>query len=128
MKITIEEISSVEKKLNFEIPPERVGEELEKMYRSFQHSARIKGFRPGKAPRALIERQFGDQVISEVSAHLVEESYAEALKEHQLPVVTQPHIVPERLTAGQPFRYVATVEVRPEITVTVFEGIEAEKQ
>ncbi len=128
MKVTIETISAVEKKLNFEIPPERVSKELEKVYHSFQHSARIKGFRPGKAPRALIERQFGDQVASEVRAHLVEESYAEALKEHQLPVVTQPHIVPEHLTAGQPFRYAATVEVRPEITVTDFEGIEVEKQ
>lgn len=127
MKVTIETISAVEKKLNFEIPSERVGVELEKMYHSFQHNARIKGFRPGKAPRALIERQFGEQVASEVGAHLIEESYAEALKEHQLLVVTQPHIVAERLTSGQPFRYSATVEVRPEVKVAVFEGLEAEK-
>src|SRR5262249_10414974 len=127
MKVTIETISAVEKKLSFEIPPERVGVELEKRYHSFQHNARIKGFRPGKAPRSLIERQFGDQVASEVGAHLIEESYAEALKEHQLPVVTQPHIVAERLTSGQPFRYSATVEVRPEVKVAVFEGLEAEK-
>ncbi len=128
MKVTIETISAVEKKLHFEIPPDRVGDELEKMYRSFQHSARIKGFRPGKAPRLLIERQFGDQVAEEVGAHLVEETYAQALNEHQLPVVARPHVVAEKLIPGQPFRYSATVEVRPDVTVNNYEGIEVDKR
>jgi trigger factor len=128
MKVTIETVSPVEKKLNFEIPRERVGEELEKVYRSFQHGARVKGFRPGKAPRALIERQFGDQVAAEVGSHLVEESYAQALDDYKLPVVTRPYIVAEKLVPGQPFHYSATVEVRPEISVTGYEGLEVEKQ
>jgi len=128
MKITIESISPVEKKLNFEIPPDRVGEEIEKMYRSLQLSARIKGFRAGKAPRFLVERQFGEQVAAEVGAHLVEESYAQALEEHKLSAVTRPRVVTEKMIPGQPFRYSATVEVRPEIAVVNYEGIEAEKQ
>lgn len=128
MKVTIETISAVEKKLNFEIPQERVEEELERVYRSFQNGARIKGFRPGKAPRILIERQFGDQVAAEVGSHLVEESYAKALDDHKLPVVTQPRIVVEKLAPGQSFHYSATIEVRPEITVAEYEGLEVEKQ
>ena len=128
MKVTIESISPVEKKLHFEIPLERVGEESEKRYRSLQLSARIKGFRAGKAPRFLVEKQFGEQVAAEVGAHLVEESYAQAIEEHKLPVVTRPRIVAERMTPGQPFCYAATVEVRPEVTVTNYESIEAEKQ
>ncbi len=127
MNVTIETISTVEKKLHFEVPAERVGTELEKMYRSFQQSARIKGFRPGKAPRALIERQFGDQVAEEVGTHLVQETYAQALADHQLPVVTHPHVVAEKLVSGQPFRYSATVEVRPEIAVHDYEGLAVEK-
>jgi trigger factor len=128
MKVTIETINAVEKKLNFEIPPERVGEEMEKMYRSLQLSTRIKGFRAGKAPRVLVERQFGEQVAAEVGAHLVEESYAQAIDEHRLPVVTPPRVVAEKMTPGQPFRYSAMVEVRPEVSVVNHEGIEAEKQ
>ena len=128
MKVTIETLNAVEKKLNFEIPPERVGEEVEKMYRSLQHSAKIKGFRAGKAPRTLIERQFGDQVAAEVGAQLVEESYAQAVDEHKLPIVTRPRVVAEKLIIGQPFRYSATVEVWPEIAVDNYEGIKAEKQ
>lgn len=128
MKVTIETINAVEKKLNFEIPPERVKEEMEKMYRSLQLNARIKGFRAGKAPRALVERQFGEQVVAEVEAHLVEESYTQAIDEHQLSVVTRPRVVTEKMALGQPFRYSATVEVRPEIPVVDYEGIEVEKQ
>jgi len=128
MKVTIEQLSPVQRKLNFEIPPERVGEEMAKAYRTFQNTARIKGFRAGKAPRSLVERHFGEQVASEVSSLLVEESYAQALEEHHLPVVTRPQIVVEKLVLGQPFRYSATVEVRPDLTAIDYEGIEAEKQ
>jgi len=128
MKVTIEPVSAVQKKLSFEIPPDRVGEELEKAYRTFQQSARIKGFRAGKVPRLLLERQFGEQVAAEVGSRLVEESYAKALAEHLLSVVAQPQIVTEKLIPGQPFRYSATVEVRPDITVQDYEGIEVEKQ
>src|SRR5262249_10206494 len=128
MKVTIEPITTVQKKLSFEIPPERVGEEIEKAYRTFQSTARVKGFRAGKAPRPLLERHFGEQVAAEVSSLLVEESYAKALEEHLLPVVTQPQIVTEKLIPGQPFRYSATVEVRPDITVADYEGIAVEKR
>jgi len=127
MKVTIEPVSSVQKKLSFEIPSDRVGEEIEKAYRLFQQSARIKGFRAGKVPRPLLERQFGEQVAAEVGSRLVEESYAKALAEHPLSVVAQPQIVTEKLIPGQPFRYSATVEVRPDITVQDYEGLEVER-
>jgi len=128
MKVTIEPLSPVQKKLIFEIPSERVQEEVEKAYRTFRQSARIKGFRAGKAPRSLLERHFGEQVAAEVSSLLVEESFAQALEEHLLPVVTRPQIVAEKLVPGQPFRYSATVEVRPDIPVTDYEGIAVEKK
>ena len=129
MKITIESISPVEKKINFEIPSERVAEEVEKSYRTFQNQARIKGFRTGKVPRPLLERHFGEQIAAEVSSLLVEESYGQALAEHHsMQVVSRPQIIAEKLTLGQPFRYSATVEVRPEVSVTNYEGIEIEKR
>jgi trigger factor len=128
MKVHIEPVSPVEKKLHFEIPPERVEEEMEKAYRSVQQNARLKGFRAGKVPRPLLERHFAEQVAAEVSSILVEESYVKALEEHGLTVVTRPQVVTEKLTPGQPFRYSATVEVKPEIKITDYEGIEVEKK
>ncbi|MSQ48334.1 MAG: trigger factor [Deltaproteobacteria bacterium] len=127
MNVHIEALDAVQKKLTFEIPPDRVKEEVEKTYRTFQRTAQVKGFRAGKVPRPVLERHFGEQVASEVSAHLIEESYIQALQEHSLQVVADPHIVPEKLISGQPFRYSATVELRPEIVVKDHEGVEAEK-
>ncbi len=127
MNVHIETLDTVQKKLTFEIPPDRVKEEVEKTYRTFQCTAQVKGFRAGKVPRPVLERHFGDKVASEVSAHLIEESYLKALQEHSLQVVADPHIVPEKLVSGQPFRYSATVELRPEIVVKDYEGVEAEK-
>ncbi len=128
MKVTIESISPIQKKLSFEIPPERVAEEIERSYRTVQGSARIKGFRAGKVPRPLLERHFGEQIAAEVSSLLVEESYGQALAEHAVPVVSRPHIVAEKLIPGQPFRYSATVEVRPDIAIADYEGIEVERR
>src|SRR5215204_2089919 len=127
MNVHIESLDAVQKKLSFEIPPDRVKEEIEKVYRTFQRTAQVKGFRAGKVPRPVLERHFGEQVSSEVSAHLIEESYIKALQEHSLQVVADPHIIPEKLVSGQSFRYSATVELRPEITVKDYEGVEVEK-
>lgn len=128
MKIDIESLSPVQKKITFEIPSERVREEMEKAYHTVQHRASLKGFRVGKVPRSLLERHFSEQVAAEVSSLLVEESYTQALENHPLQVVTQPQIVAEKLVPGQPFRYSATVEVKPEIAITSYEGIEVDKQ
>ncbi|MBM4256417.1 MAG: trigger factor [Deltaproteobacteria bacterium] len=127
MKALIESLSPVQKKINIEVPSERVQEELEKTYRTFQRSAQVKGFRAGKVPRSVLERQYGEQVAAEVSSYLVEETYWQALQEHSLQVVTDPQLVTEKLTPGQPFRYSATVEVRPEVTVANYEGLDVEK-
>jgi trigger factor len=128
MKALVESLSPVQKKINIEVPPERVQEEMEKTYRTFQQNAQVKGFRAGKVPRPVLERRFGEQVAAEVSSHLVEETYWQALQEHALQVVTDPQLVTEKLIPGQPFRYSATVEVRPEVTVSNYEGVEVEKR
>ena len=128
MKVSIESVDSVQRRLAFEIPAERVGQEVEKAYKTVQKQARLKGFRPGKVPRAVLEQYFGEQVVDDVSSLLVQESYPRAVEENELHVVTQPHITTEKLIPGQPFRYSATVEVRPAITITDYEGIEVEKQ
>lgn len=128
MKVTIESISPIQKKLSVEIPPERVTQEIERSYRAVQNNARLKGFRAGKVPRPLLERHFGEQIAAEVSSLLVEESYGRALAEHAIPAVSRPQIVAEKLIIGQPFRYAATIEVRPEVVIKDYEGIEVERK
>lgn len=127
MKVSIDSVGPVQKKLAFEIPAERVSQELEKAYRTVRQQARLKGFRPGKVPQPVLNRYFGEQVAQEVSSLLVQESYPRAVEEHGLHVVAQPQIVTEKLTPGQPFRYSATVEVRPKVDIRDYAGIPVEK-
>ena len=127
MKISIERLSSVQKKITFEIPADRVQAGLEKAYRTYQNRIQLKGFRAGRVPRQVLERRFGEEIAAEVSSSLVEESLAKAIEENELDIVTKPQIVAERLVAGNPFCYSATVETKPEVKNVDYEGIAVDK-
>ena len=130
MKTDVEEISSVKKKLNIEIPEDEVKKEIDSFYEDLRKKARIKGFRPGKAPRSILERQFKDYVKAEVMQKLIQDTYPTALTETNLHVVSNPLIDPGELQGGKPFVYSATVEVKPEIKADGYVGlnIEAKKE
>jgi trigger factor len=128
MKVSVAEISSVQRRIEVEFPPERVQEELEKSYRGLQQRIRLRGFRAGKAPRGLLERHFGEQVAEEVGSRLIEESYVEILDQHSLPVVARPQIVAEKVVPGQAFHYSAMVEIKPEVTLGDYQGLEVERE
>ena len=116
MKSVVEDISTVKKKLNIEVAPEAVARELDKAVADVARKAKIPGFRPGKAPKAVVERHYGDEVRGEVMHRLVTESYLKALQEHNLNAVDMPHIENVSLPAkGSALTFSATVEVRPPI-------------
>ncbi len=126
MKTDVEEISSVKKKLNIKIPEDEVKKEIDSFYEDLRKKAKIKGFRPGKAPRSILERQFKDYVKAEVMQKLIQDTYPTALTETNLHVVSNPLIDPGELEGGKPFVYSATVEVKPEIKVDGYVGLNVE--
>lgn len=126
MNITVEEISSVKKKVNVEIPQEQVTKEIESFYREVGKQAKIKGFRPGKIPKDILERHFKDYVKSEVIQKLIQETYPAALSEKDIHPVSPPVVDPGELESGKPFQYSATVEVKPEIKMEGYTGLNIE--
>jgi len=126
MNVTVEEISSINKKINIEIPLEQVTKEVESFYQQVGKQAKIKGFRPGKIPRGILERHFKDYVKSEVIQKLIQETYPAALSEKDLHPVSPPVIDPGELESGKPFQYSATVEVKPEIKIEGYIGLNIE--
>jgi len=126
MNIIVEEISSIKKKVNVEIPLEQVTKEVESFYQQVGKQAKIKGFRPGKIPRDILERHFKDYVKSEVIQKLIQETYPAALSEKDLHPVSPPMIDPGELESGKPFQYSATVEVKPEIKIEGYTGLNIE--
>jgi trigger factor len=123
MKATLETLGAWERRLSVEVPPEEVGDSVERAYRELSRRARVKGFRPGKIPRSVLERLYGDRVRNEVIQNLVQRTFADAVREHQLEPVSEPVVEPEKLESGRPWRYTARLEVKPEVRVTAWRGL-----
>jgi len=128
MKVEIEHISDIKKKLNIEIPSKRVNVELEAVYHSFKKGIKMKGFRPGKIPRDLIERRYKQQIEEEALSRLINDTYSKTIEEHKLPAVSPPVIGTQKLEKNGEFRYSAVVEVKPELKIEGYLGLEIEKE
>ena len=127
MKVNVETVSPVEKKLLIEVDADRVSKELERAYQGLSRSVRVPGFRQGKVPRRILEARYKDQVEQDVVQHLVEHTWREAVDQHDLFPVAQPVVSPERLEPGKSFKYEARVEVKPEVTAKDYKGLEYKK-
>lgn len=127
MQVTIEDVSSVKKILHIEIPEDKVVRELDNAYKNLKKTAKIKGFRPGKAPRSVLERLYKKDVHIDVSSKLLQDSFVEAIKETDLNIVGNPKIDPPGLDEKGPYKYDATVEIKPEIEEIDFKGLTLKK-
>jgi len=127
MKVTIEDQSSVKKVLHIEVPREKVVSELNKAYGELKKTAKIKGFRPGKTPRAVLERMYRKDVHADVSSKLIQEAFIEAIKETDLNIVGPPEVDPPELKDQDAYAFDAKVEVRPEIADISYKNLELTK-
>lgn len=127
MNVTVEEKSSVKKVLHIEVPAETVKAQLDEAYNGLKKTAKIKGFRPGKAPRSVLERLYKKDVNADVASRLIQESYVEALRETKLTPVAAPKVDPPELQGAEPLAFDAEIEIRPEIAEVDFKGIELKK-
>ncbi len=129
MNVRIEEISSIARKLHFEIGAEHVDQEIERAFRKIGKTAKIKGFRPGKVPQSVLEQYYGGQMEREVLGRLINDSYFKALDDHAIPAVGEPRIVDSGVVSrGQAFTYQAEIEVKPTVTAKDYTGIALRKE
>ena len=110
--------------IDFELPPERLTRSIEDAARLLSRQHRISGFRPGKAPRAVVERMLGaSTVLEEAVDMLVESALREALREQEIVPLKLPADVDiTQAEEGKPVLFKATVQVRPEIKLGDFEN------
>lgn len=127
MQVTVEDVSSVKKILHIEVSEKIVIRELDNAYKNLKKTAKIKGFRPGKAPRSVLERLYKKEVHGDVSSKLLQDSFVQALKETDLNIIGSPQIDPPLLEEKGPYKYDATVEVKPEIDDIDFKGLSLKK-
>jgi trigger factor len=126
-KVDVETVDALRRRLAVEVSTEEVQTEIEKAYGELGRAAKVPGFRPGRVPRNVLERMFGDRIRTDVFGKLIQRSYAEVVEQQQIAVVGQPEIETEQAEPGAPLRYRATVEVKPEVVADHYAGLEAER-
>ncbi len=128
MKASIEEITPVKKRLTVEVEAEEVIRKIDEAYRELKKKAKVDGFRPGKVPRNILERYFGEQVTQDVKRGLLSETLPKAFEETKIFPVAMPVIENESLKAGEGYKYIALMEVRPQFELKDYMGLEVEKE
>jgi len=126
--IKMEELSAVNKKLSFEIPWADVKEELEAVYRDIGKKAKLKGFRPGKAPRKVLEQYFKEQAEADTITNIINKYYWQELEDKGITAISKPEITQEGLKENTDFSFTASFETEPQFDPQGYKGIEVEKE
>ena len=128
MSVQVEKQEKNMAKLTVEVPAEQFVDAIKKAYNKNKNRFNVPGFRRGKAPQMMIEKMYGVGVFYEDAAdEAINGTYAEAMKESGLDIVSRPEITIEQIEKGKAFIYTATVAVKPEVTLGQYKGIEVEK-
>jgi len=127
MDIAVENVSELTRKVTITLPAKDVRKELDKSYKKLKKDVKLKGFRRGKIPLAVLEKNFGEQVRAEVGEKLVQETYFDAIEEKGIDPVVHPEIADTKFEDDGSFVYVAMVDVKPEFELTDYKGLEVEK-
>ncbi|MFW6082010.1 MAG: trigger factor, partial [Desulfosalsimonas sp.] len=127
MDVKVEDVSDVKKKVHVEIPHEQVSSKLDEAYRQLKKTAKIKGYRPGKTPRSVLERHFKKDVHADVANSLIQDSFPDAIKESELPVLETTDLDAPELDPESSYKYAATVELKPEMAEVDFKGLKLKK-
>lgn len=124
MKVELAHITETKKRIEVVIPAEDVAEKFAAVLKDINRRVKIKGFRPGKVPKAILFSLYRDAIEREVIEQLVKESYPGAVRETGIMPVSEPSFEIDALEEGREFRYRAVVDVIPDYDVTGYMGLE----
>ncbi|MBC8284169.1 MAG: trigger factor [Nitrospinae bacterium] len=126
MEIEIEDVDSCNKKIKFVIPHKDYKKEVDKYYQKLGREVKVPGFRKGKVPASLLEKQFGPDVKKEVLSNLISNQLNQAIAEKELRAIGQPHLLEVNAEEGTDISVSASVEVLPSVDIQDYSGIEME--
>lgn len=118
MQANLEQISTLERRINLAVPMQQIETEVNNRLRNIARNTKLDGFRRGKVPLSLVTKQYGGQIHQEVLGDAVQKSFVDAVQAHQLKVAGYPRIEPRTdATDKGAIEFSATFEVYPEITL-----------
>jgi trigger factor len=127
MQVSLTATGGLERRLEVAIPASQIDGEVAQRLNKISRTARLKGFRPGKAPIAVIRQQYGDQVHGEVINDLMRASFSEAVAREKLNPAGGPRIEPIAMAPGSDLKYAAVFEVLPEVKLAALSEISVER-
>ena len=122
MQVSTKRVSPVMLEMSVQVPADAVKAEFERAYQTLARKARIRGFRPGKAPREVLARIYGPQVMGDVMNAIIQTTLPKALAEKSVTPISQPQVDPGKVDAKEDFSYVARFEVTPDVADVKHEG------
>ena len=122
IEITPKKTDGVERLLQISVPIEEVRDAEEKAARRYATRVRLPGFRPGKAPAAMIKKRFADAIRQETLESLVQEAYKQVLETEQFKLASQPHVHDVKFGDNEPLTFELHLEVRPEVELSRTQG------
>ena len=124
MPSTMKRINPALVELAIEVPTQEIDKHINNAYSRLSREAKVRGFRRGKVPRAVLKRMFGPAMLSELFSEIVSRFLIESLEEHSVEPISEPEIDAGELAEGQPFTYTVKVETSPHLEEINFDGIE----
>ncbi len=128
MNVTVENLAPCKKLLRVEVDAKAVDEAFDSTAKEFQKQAALPGFRPGKAPRAMVLKKYEADIKSEVKRKLIGDSYRQAVDEKKITVVGYPDIEEIQFGQGQALQFAATIETAPEFQLPDYKGLPAKRE
>ena len=127
MKVQVENVSSIEKRLLIEVDSAVVEGELTAAYSQLGKQVKMPGFRAGKIPRRILEQRYKNDVEADVLRRVQMRSVLEAIQQNKLPAMGDPQFSGGAIAPNKPLAFTARVEVKPEITVKDFKGLKLKR-
>ncbi|MCD6162062.1 MAG: trigger factor [candidate division Zixibacteria bacterium] len=128
MKITVKSEPNCKKILEIEVPREDFETEFQKQLLQYRSEAKIPGFRPGKAPKEIIEKRFSDNIKADALESLLPKAYNEAIAQENLNPISQPIISEVKSDDSQPISFKVQIEIKPEINLKEYTGHSFERK
>ena len=128
MNVTVENLGPCKKLLRIELEVAAVDAAFDSVTKEFQRHAQLPGFRPGKAPRDLVLKNFGSRIDDEVKRKLIPDAYQKALEQQKLRAAVYPDIEEIQFGRGQTLQFAATVETQPEFDLPEYKGLAVKRE
>ncbi len=127
MQINVEDVSPLTRKMTITLPEAQVAQELESAYKKLNSEVSLKGFRKGKVPRQVLEKNYRPKIEYDLAEKLIQDTYFDALEKSKIDAVVHPDIREQKFAENGTFVYTAEVDVRPQFELAEYKGLEIEQ-